>query len=259
MSVRDLKFIQINIYKGKYLESLIEFLKKENPDFISMQEVTTNGFNLYLDKHVNLFEILCNRLNIHGVFHGDLKLTGDPTSVFGNAVFSKRPVVRKKVITLKKFRPVTIPELDGESGEIREQIDRHLLDCEVNLGGKTIHVMSWHAAWTAPPQDTQETLKQATCVYNHLKMITGPFILGGDLNAVIGSRTVDMIGELANNLMISSGVGITTNLKVHKIAPRGFLIDYIFTSKDFELIKLEVPRITVSDHLPVVAELKLAS
>lgn len=250
------KFIQVNIFKGKYLDDLVDFLKKEDADFISMQEVTTGGFNLYSDKHVSLFDLLCDRLKMHGVFHGDLKLAGDSSSVFGNAVFSKKPILKSNVVVLKKFRPVTNAELDGESGEIREQIDRHLLGAEIDLGARTIHVLSWHGSWTAPPHDTSETLRQTKLVYDYVKTISSPFILGCDLNAIIGSKTVSMIGELANNLMINSGVDMTTNIKVHKIAPRGFLIDYIFTSNHFELVKLEVPQITVSDHLPVVASLE---
>src|SRR3989344_889021 len=117
-----IKFIQINIYKGRYLDELVAFLKMEDADFISMQEVTTSSFNLFADKNVSLFELLGSRLQMHGVFNGDLKLKGDDSSVFGNAVFSKYKIVGEKVLTLKKLRPLTIEELDnGDSSEIREQ------------------------------------------------------------------------------------------------------------------------------------------
>ena len=62
MSARVLKFIQINIYKGKYFEALLDFLKKQDADVITMQEVTVGGFNLTDDKSVNLFEILKEKL-----------------------------------------------------------------------------------------------------------------------------------------------------------------------------------------------------
>lgn len=251
------KFIQVNIYKGRYLDALIDFIGRENPDFISMQEVTTNGFNLYRDKNVNLFEVLKERLGMDGKFYGDLKLAGDKLSVFGNAVFSKLPIYKSTICVLKKFRPVSNDELDGKSGEIREQIDRHFLDCEVNFGGRDMHILSWHGAWTAPPQDTDETWKQANIVYDYLAKIKGPFILGGDLNAVMEGKTIGLISSVAKNLMPESGAQVTTNLKVHKIAPRGFLIDYIFTSFDIKMISVKVPEITVSDHLPVIAELEI--
>lgn len=252
------KFIQINIYKGKYLDSLIEFLKKENADFVAMQEVTTNGFNLFRDKTVSLFEVLKNRLGMDGVFNGDLRLKGDEqNSTFGNAVFTKYKILDSQVITLKSFRAVTVAELDGESGEIREQIPRHLLDCEVEYMGDRIHILCWHGAWTAPPKDTEETLRQAKIVARHLEGIVAPFIMGCDANNVIGGKTIELVNNASKNLMIDSGVVQTTHPKIHKIVPRGYLIDYVFVSRDIKLKSLRVPEVLVSDHLPIVVELEL--
>ncbi len=145
--MQTVRFIQVNIYKGRYLDNLLDFLKGENPDFISMQEVTTNRFNLYRDKSASLFDLIRAELKMYGVFNGDLKLADDNSSVFGNAVLSKYKIVDSKVIVLKKFRPLTIEELDGESGaEIRPQINRHLLDAKIDFNGKTWHILSWHGA-----------------------------------------------------------------------------------------------------------------
>lgn len=252
----SIKIIQINIYKGRYLDSLIDFLKEEDPDFITMQEVTTGGFNLYADKSASVFDLLHDSLGMYGEYYGDLKLKGEIDAKFGNAVFSKSRIIGKHVLVLKKFRPVSNLELDGISGEIREQIDRHLLDAVVNFHGREIHILSWHGAWTAPPADTKETFRQSTLVYKYLKELKAPFILGGDLNAIIGSKTVDMIGKVSNNLMLGTNVKMTTNVEVHKIAPLGFLVDYIFVSSEFLLKSVRVPQVTISDHLPVVAELE---
>ena len=251
------KFIQVNIYKGKYLDALVNFLKSEGPDFISMQEVTVGGFNLCEDRRANLFAVLRTRLAMGGVYNGDLKLMGDEKSIFGNAVFSKCKILEKNVVVLKEFRPVTLEELDGVSGEIREKIPRHLLDCVIDYYGKNIHLLSWHGAWTAPPVDTKETLGQAKIVANYLQSLDEPFILGCDANNVIGSETIALVNDVSENLMIDSGVLQTTHPKVHKIVPRGFLIDYVFVSRDIRLKSLRVPEVIVSDHLPVVCELEL--
>jgi len=252
--MEKIKFIQINIFKGKYLDSLIAYLTQEDPDFIAMQEVTSRGFNLTDDKGANLFEELRKRLGMDGVYHGDLKLRDDPQSTFGNAVFSKHKILSSNVVILKTSEPVTLEELDGESAaEIRPLISRHLLAARIELFGKEIEIMSWHGAWTAPPVDTAETLRQSRLVANYLNSLRVPFILGGDLNNTPDSKTVSLINKVANNLMLGSSVVQTTHPKIHKIAPRGYLIDYIFTSKDIKMIKIGVPQITVSDHLPVVA------
>lgn len=255
--MKKIKFIQINIFKGKYLDVLLDFLKTEDSDFISMQEVTTYNFNLYRDKKVELFELLKDSLAMHGVYHGDLKLKNDESSIFGNAVFSKYRIIREEVITLKEFRPVTIKELDGEGGRIRRLIDRHLLDATVDLDGVRVHILSWHGTWIAPPVDSSETLRQAKIVADHLRALPELFIMGCDLNNVPNSRTVGLINSVANNLMKDTNVKMTTHPKMHKIAPKGFLIDYIFVSNHFKLLSIDVPIVDISDHLPVVAELEL--
>ena len=256
--MKKIKFIQINIFKGKYLDSLIAFLAQEDADFVAMQEVTTRGFNLTADKGTNLFEELKARLGMEGVYHGDLKLRDDPQSTFGNAVFSKHKILNKNVIVLKTFEPVTLEELEGESAaEIRPLISRHLLASRVELFGREIEIMSWHGAWTAPPIDTAETLRQARLVANYLNSLRVPFILGGDLNNTPDSKTVGMVNKVANNLMLGSNVVQTTHPRFHKIAPRGYLIDYVFVSPDFRLVSIKAPQVLVSDHLPVVCVLEI--
>ena len=256
--MKKIKFIQINIFKGKYLDSLVAFLAREDPDFIAMQEVTTRGFNLMGDKDANLFEELSKRLGMDGVYHGDLKLRDDPLATFGNAVFSKHKILSKNVVVLKTFEPVTLEELDGESAsEIRPLISRHLLAAQVNLFGKEIEILSWHGAWTAPPVDTAETLRQSRLVANYLSSLKTHFILGGDLNNTPDSKTVGLVSKVANNLMFGSSVVQTTHPKIHKIAPRGFLIDYVFVSPHFRLVSIKVPQVLISDHLPVVAVLEI--
>jgi len=255
--MKAFKIIQVNIYKGKYLEDLLEFLINEDPDFISMQEVTTYRFNLYRRKSSNMFNLIRRRLKMHGVYNGDLKLKDNRRSLFGNAVFSKYKIIDSNVVVLKTFKPVTIKELDGVDGAVRTQIDRHLLDALIDFDSQPIHVMSWHGAWTAPPQDTVETLRQAKKVADYIKSLKQPFILGCDANNVLESKTIGLINNVAINLMIGRDIVQTTHPKVHKIAPKGFLVDYVFTSIHFKLKSLMVPQMLVSDHLPVVAELEI--
>src|SRR3989344_9540859 len=121
MNGKKIKFIQINIYGGKYLDGLIEFLKDEEPDFVSMQEVALGKFSLYRDKTIDVFLRIKESLRMHGVFNGDVKLSGDPSSVFGNAVLSKYKILDVNVLTLKKFRPITLDALNSNRGNIREQ------------------------------------------------------------------------------------------------------------------------------------------
>lgn len=250
-----LKFIQINIYKGLYLAALLDFLREEKPDIVSFQEVSAGCVNLCIDKTINLFEYTKNNLNMDGVFHKDVEILDVAGSFIGNAVFAVYPIIENNVVTLKV--PARFSEQEFSGMQDFSQFPRHLLDVTCDFKGNKIHVLSWHGAWTAPPTDTEETLRQANMVAGYLQALDEPYILGGDLNAVIQSKTVGIINRVANNLMFNSGVLQTTHPKIHKIAPRGFLIDYVFCSKNFSLQKLEVPEVIVSDHLPIICELEI--
>lgn len=254
----NLKVIQINIFRGKFLDNLLEFLKSEDPDIITMQEVTARELNYYKNQNANIFSVIEKRLKLKGIYHGDLILKGFPNSLFGNAVFSKFEIAGSRIIPLKTFRPVTLEELEGKYANIiRPQLARHMLDATLKIGRAKIHVISIHGAWTAPPTDTKQTLKQARIIAGYIKALKQqPHIIGGDLNTTPKSKVIGIISKVSKNLLENSGVSSTLNPKVHKIAPRKLLVDYILASKHFKLKSLTVPEVTISDHLPVIVQLE---
>ncbi|HSX19321.1 MAG TPA: endonuclease/exonuclease/phosphatase family protein [Candidatus Saccharimonadales bacterium] len=252
-----LKFIQINIYKGKFLGELIDFLKGENPDIISAQEVTAGSLNYCQDKTANLFEGLKNDLGLNGVFHSDIKIVEDENARFGNALFSKYPILDAKIIVLKDFRPVSDFEFVNNTKNVWAELPRHMLDTTLDLNGKKIHAISVHGRRIAPPEDDEENLRQAQLMADYLKSLGDePFILGGDFNMPAGSQTIKKIEGVATNLLEGENVKQTLNPKVHELGENGFDVDFIFTSKHFKKISVEVPQVTISDHLPIVAELE---
>lgn len=253
-----INFIQLNIYKGKYLDEAVDFLKNESPDVIALQEVTKGGSNFYKDKKADLFEILKSKLGMRGVYDCVLKFRQYPEACFGNAVLTRFPILSSKVVVLRDSGPVDYSgKEEGDLVKDRPFVSRHLIDVLVDIDGNKVHAISVHGAWTAPPVDTEETLRQAQIIVDHIKSLEEePFIMGGDLNAITGSRVIDMISAVSNNLMVGSGIAQTTHPEVHKISPRGFLVDYVFASNHFKKISVSSPVVTISDHLPVVARLE---
>lgn len=251
-----LKVVQINIYKGKYLNDLLSFLDKEDPDIITFQEVTSGIINLYRDKNLDLFNLLRDHLKQYdAVREIDFTINVDAGSL-GNAVFSKFKIINSKVVRLKN--QISISSVDAADESLIPTLPRHVLDAVCDVGGHRVHVMSWHGAWTAPPQDTPETLRQAKMVRKYLGELNKsnqPFILAGDLNNIAENQTIMIIEEAAVNTMRTLSLKSTLHPKVHKISPRGYPVDYIFTSKHFRVKIIQVPLILISDHLPVVAQL----
>lgn len=253
-----LKFLQVNIFKGKFLEALLDFIKAVDPDIIAMQEVSRDETNLYADKKADLFELIKSKTGYNGVFHSDVEITNNPSAAFGNAIFSKLPILKSSVVVLNTFRPVTPDEFNNRP-DVWAYFSRHMLDTTLDSRGTQIHAISIHGRRIAPPADDAENVRQACIMANYLKSLEDePFIVGGDFNMPPGTEVIKLISEVSDNLMINSGVKQTLNPKVHILRDRGYLVDYIFTSKHFKKISLEVPQVTISDHLPVVAELELA-
>lgn len=250
------KVIQVNIYKGKYLEALVDFLKKEDPDFVTMQEVTAGWANFYKDKSTNTYEYIRQQLGFFGVFCNDAIFKDHPDALHGNAVLSRFPIKSSNHIVLRPSVEIT-DELFVDS-RFYPSFPRGICDATVEVGGQPMHLLSVHGAWTAPPTDTPEALRQAKLIADHLKGLDTPFIMGGDLNTTSEMQVFKLIEKSAVNLLEDSGIEFTTHPTVHKIAPRKLAVDYIFTSPDFKKISIEAPLVLVTDHLPVVAELEFS-
>jgi len=249
----NFKFIQINIYKGKYLAELVKFLRNENPDFIALQEVSSGSVNLCENKKIDLFSVLTQSLKYYGVRENDIYVKKPPGS-FGNAIFSKYRIKAKYILRFKDSTYRTIEELYDES--LYEHNPRHLLSARIDFKDRDFHVISWHGTWTAPPTDTKETLRQSSIAADYIKKIKGQYVIGCDLNSTLAHETVKKINRVANNLLLGENIHESTNPKVHKIAPLGFLVDFIYTSSKIRKKSIKVPQITVSDHLPVIANLE---
>lgn len=230
-----------------------------DPDVVTMQEISAGDVNFFEDKKVELFELIKGKTGYNGVFHSDTKVSDSPSSLFGNGVFSKWPIISSKIVPLTTFRPLTLDEFNKNTNDVWAKLSRHMLDATFDFDGRQIHAISVHGRRTAPPVDDPENIRQAHLMVDHLTSLGDePFIVGGDFNMPPGTEVIKIVSSASNNLMVDSGVKQTLNPRVHELGDHGFLVDFIFTSKHFKKVFLEVPQITVSDHLPVVAELEIS-
>lgn len=253
-----LKVVQLNIYRGKWFDKVVDFLKGEKPDIICLEEVTTNKLNHYKDKNISLFAELKMRLDMEGVYDCVVQYKNLPGSSFGNAVFSKFKIRTSKVVAMKDGGEFDY-DFERESDFIRDRpfVPRHLLDTTLEVEGLNMHAICVHGAWTVPPADNEETLRQAEIIAQHLQSLGNtPFIMGGDMNMPKETKVIEKISKFGNNLMSGSGISQTLNPRLHYLKDTELAVDYIFASSHFELKSIKVPQVDISDHLPVVAELE---
>ncbi|MBI3341533.1 endonuclease/exonuclease/phosphatase family protein [Candidatus Curtissbacteria bacterium] len=191
---------------------------------------------------------------MEGVFYNDATFVSHSGSLHGNAVLSKYSIEKSEHIVLKSKETLTDEEFSNS--KYFPDFPRAIVDATIRLANGPVHVLSVHGAWTAPPTDTPEALRQAKLIAEHLGRLQTPFILGGDLNTTPDKQVIKIIETAANNLITGSAITRTTHPKVHKVAAKELSVDYIFASNHFKLLQIESPVVLVSDHLPVVAKLE---
>lgn len=238
------------------LANLLTFLEQEDPDIITMQEVSAGQENLCSDKRIELFLYLRDSLGLNGAVAPLFYVKGDPDAYLGNAILVKGDILTQNTLWLNDYREVGLHETRDY-----EQIPRNALELQIDCGGKKFFVLSTHLVWTKDPIVTATKLQVAMKLVDYLKDYGDkPFLLGGDFNMPLGSEVVDIFNSVANNVVLGSQITRTTHPALHKtkdIYPRGLLVDFIFTSKHFGVKYVSAPVVDISDHLPVLATLTM--
>lgn len=253
-----LKVIQVNIWHGRFLPVLLDFLRAEAPDIITMQEVAGGAEYDGPGEPVDTYTFLHDGLG----YEGALGVTHESVergvrTYCGNAVFVKGTVRTQQTIWLREPRS----EMGWQRPHVQPDFPRFAVEAEAEIGGRLLRVLSIHGAWTREPVDTPEKLNQAHRLAEHLRSLDVPFILGIDANMPPSSAVVQTLDAAARNVVRGSAITRTTHPTIHTIAktkPAGLLVDYIYTSPHFRVLSIDAPEVAVTDHLPVRTVLEWA-
>jgi endonuclease/exonuclease/phosphatase family metal-dependent hydrolase len=107
-------------------------------------------------------------------------------------------------------------------------------------------------------KDTKERIFQSKEIIKYFKKIKGPKIIGGDFNVDKNTQSIGLFEKAGYvNLVEKHGIETTRNKFVWEKFPGNeiYFSDYVFVSPDIKVTSFVVPKIDVSDHLPI--ELKI--
>jgi endonuclease/exonuclease/phosphatase family metal-dependent hydrolase len=234
----SLRVMSYNIHHGEGLdkrldlERIAKVITDARADIVGLQEVDRGCERT---QKRDLPAELAKLTGMRVVFEKNIPYQGGE---YGNAVLTKFPVKSSKNTHYKMLR-------------LGEQ--RGVLQLVLDVRGRDVLFMNTHIDYR--PDDAERVMNA-----DELKAIVAaggatPVILVGDFNSVPGSRTHERVKAfLADGWeMVGKGDGFT--FPVRTPAKR---IDYIWVSKSsIEPLKMEVLRTEASDHLPIVAELRL--
>lgn len=252
-----LKFLQLNIYRGKWLSEIISFIKKNKFDIIHLQEVC-GGLISY--NNADDFQELQQHSGYQGELLRSWTLVGDEASYFGNATFFNPSfhVTKKDVFRLSPSRDVVLSETDHYplSNEPRTA---YILALEKD--GQTITTVNTHLERGNDSYDDENKLRQGAKLASYLQTLPEPYIISGDFNVTPDSQVVKNVSVFGRNLVVENNIKNTLNPRKHAgkhLFPPGLAVDYIFPSPKVQVKKFSVlSDLDLSDHLGLSMEFEI--
>ena len=237
-----MKLVCINIELNKHREKVLDFLKKEKPDVICLQELLESDFERFK-----------NELNMEGVFElfYVLSLTREPDrpelngQKYGVAIFSKK-IFNSGVNFYVGTKENILKPLD-KYFENKENTKNNVfvwVDIE-NKKGEKFKFITTHLPVTKNGEVTDFQLKNIP-----------EFVICGDTNAPRGREAFDKMAKVyKDNIPKKYKTSIDQNL--HRVKGIQFMVDCLFstpgyTAKDVKLVD------GVSDHIAIVADIEKA-
>lgn len=264
----QISLLNLNIWEGAFLDTVIDYIKKNDFDIVHLQEVSGGamsrggaGYYVHItDKNISIPTnaknkgIDCfNNLQTLDQYEAKqvvtIRIKNDPLSYISNASLFKKSltILDTKTIWHSKYKELKTygkrdPALDPRAS----------LAVLVQMKKKPIWFINTHLAWGTTPYDEDYKAEQADVLYNFIKNLEEPFVLSGDFNMTQDTNVVKKFSSLGKNLTTGNNILNTLNPTTHKLKklfPEGLAVDYIITSQEVNIQRFEViQEPTLSDH-----------
>lgn len=254
----QLKIISLNLYEGGLLfDAIFNFLDKEQPDILLLQEVN-NSSEKELAQHFRSLEVLKNHFP-------EWEHRYDPEFVavrpqgkipIGNAIFSKFPVQKNW------HHHFGIPYGEFVSPPVDNDFSKHpknIQCCQIEINGSMYLICNLHGIWGLDGKDTPERLAMAETILNQLQGYQN-IILGGDFNVQADTQTISKIEKKLKNVFKNS---LTTSFNPKRKNLSKFpgyataVVDVLFVSDNIKVVNKKCPQVDVSDHLPLIVTIEI--
>lgn len=259
-----LKLLHLNIFQGKFLPQIIDFVKEQDFDILQFQEVSggsmskggmwTGSRESFTTANpetvgIDCFQTIKESLGMAGVLNTTIAKRADAASYIGNATFFKPslPFQKTQELFLQPYKEI------GDTPIPSEQLPRAALLTTFAFPKKEITFINTHLAWGPNHRDETYKLTQAKKLYEHLQSLSSSFVLTGDFNVDKHSKIVSWFNTLAVNLVTEADITNTLNPNIHAakvLFPIGLGVDFAFTTKDLTVTDFHlVDTPDLSDHL----------
>lgn len=241
-----MRLVCLNIWRGKLLEELVGFIKREAKatDIFCFQEMINSLGSS--SKETDVFSVFAKALP---GFQGFFEAAQDEGRgiEMGLATFIKRTDAVDKEGDFFVYRTRNaMLDHDGRT------LGRNVQFIQFPKSGKEFTVVNFHGLWTGESrEDSKDRIAQSRKLKEFLTTIGGTRIVCGDFNLGPDTRSMAIIEQGMKNLIKERG--ITSTRSSFFPYPDKFC-DYILVDKDVTVNDFRVLSDEVSDHLALVLD-----
>lgn len=226
--IGSMKLLSWNIWGGKYLPRVMDFLAVSGADIIALQEVEEQ------DDGGNTAQYIAEKLGVTYVYARSMRYNNEGKETYrGNAVLSKYPIADHTVHVLS-----------------REQ-SRSAIQADIDVSGSMLHVVSVHIIHSHQ-QPSPIQVEQVNSLIDAVPKERA--VVMGDFNALPESQAISVMrGAFADTdtsdtpswCLYPDGCNVCKPERVE------WKLDYIFTTPDIVTKDFRAELSEASDHLPV--------
>lgn len=250
----NVKFLSLNLWHGTLIDNAVEFLAAQAADIVILQEVQAGTANTF-PPALRSLEIVKQQLRYPAFDFAPCMLFVHPEGKVecGTAIFAKFPIISHDLTFFNET-------FDGHYIDIPEnylKYPRTLQHVVLDTPAGEVNVFNFHGVWDMDGDNYSERRKHMSQVI--IEAIQGKpnVLLGGDTNA---KHTNQAMRDIEQHLKSVFGDELTTTFNMQRKDNPGYAtaaVDLLFVSPEIETVSKTCPNVDVSDHLPVLAELRI--
>jgi endonuclease/exonuclease/phosphatase family metal-dependent hydrolase len=242
-----LKILQWNIWYQEKIENILKILKNADADIVCLQELTINGlWNNYKDTT----KFISKKLRLYSKFAPVQTFPEGNTSGIG--ILSKFPIKGVKIYPIQD--EVMVQNFKYEK--------RACLSTKIQIDGKTkLKVATAQLSYTPRLKITKQKEKEIRKLLDFIKKQKENFLIAGDFNATPNSYILNKIKKYLKNCGPSYKEPTWTtkpfNKQGFKANKLKWRLDYLFSTRDINIISSKIIKTNFSDHLPIIVEIEV--
>lgn len=240
-----MKIISINIELNRHHETVLNFLNKEHPDVVCMQEVLEEDLEMLKDK-LRMNYMYANSQYINAPQYPDLK-----GKKRGNAIFSNNIIDNGFVFYEGNENNLS---LSFKESILSDQTYKNsvLVWADIrDINNDVFRVVVTHLPVTEHGASTPYQIVVTKSLLKSLSSM-GEFVFCGDMNAPRGGETFALLSEKYKD-SIPTVYMTSIDQNLHRVKGLQYMVDGLFTTGTYKASDVKLVD-GVSDHMAVVAE-----